>query len=84
MSDDPDAATVAAAIMAMAAMRGEGRSFCPSEVARRLAADWRPLLPRIRATAAELVCAGRLEATQRGRAVDPLAARGPIRLKRPG
>lgn len=66
------------AILGLAVERGRARSFCPSDVARRLAADWRPLMPAVRAAAAAMP---EIRATQRGRTVDPLTARGPIRLQ---
>ncbi|MEM6895861.1 MAG: DUF3253 domain-containing protein [Pseudomonadota bacterium] len=55
-----------------------GKTFCPSEAARRVASDWRPLMPRVR----ELAKAEGLTATQKGHPVDPTQARGPIRLSR--
>lgn len=66
----------------LAAVTGRApRTVCPSEVARRLAPDdWRPLMPLVREVAADLVDRQRVIATQRGRPVDPLAARGPLRL----
>ena len=67
-----------AAILDMALRRGRERSFCPSEVARDLACDWRPLMPDLRAVAAEMP---EIRATQRGVEVDPRTARGPIRLR---
>lgn len=70
---------IAAAIRAMLRARAP-RTICPSEVARRLApeeAEWRALMPRIRAVAAGLPD---VVATQKGLPVDPVAARGPIRL----
>ncbi|QXT41365.1 DUF3253 domain-containing protein [Gymnodinialimonas ceratoperidinii] len=67
---------MAAALMRMAADRGADKTFCPSEVARALAEDWRPLMPEVRRVAATLP----LVATQGGDPVDPLTARGPIRL----
>ena len=69
---------IAAILLELSVERGEGRSFCPSEAARRLAADWRPLMPDVRRVAATLP----LKATQKGRPVDPLTAKGPIRLSR--
>ncbi len=72
----PSDARIAAVLMDLAQQRGAGKSFCPSEAARALADDWRPLMPRIRAVAATLP----LAATQKGRPVDPRTARGPIRL----
>ncbi|MEM6638160.1 MAG: DUF3253 domain-containing protein [Pseudomonadota bacterium] len=68
---------IAAALIRFADQR-IGSSFCPSEVARDLAEDWRPLMGDIRRVAADLG----LKATQRGATVDPILARGPIRLRR--
>lgn len=67
---------IAAALMDLAHRRGAAKTFCPSEVARALSTDWRPLMPQVRAVAARLP----LAATQRGVPVDVLTARGPIRL----
>lgn len=78
-----DRARIAAEILRRAEVRGPGRTLCPSEVARALAGEWRPLMPAVRAEAARLAAAGRLAVTQRGAAVDPLTARGPIRLGLP-
>lgn len=75
----PDDAEIAAVLMELALARGEGRTFCPSEAARVLAADWRPLMADVRRVAADLP----LSATQRGRPVDPATVRGPIRLGLP-
>ena len=72
--DPPDDA-IAHALLRLARDRAP-RSFCPSEVARALSGDWRPLMPRVRAMAATLP----LTATQKGTPVDPVTARGPIRL----
>ena len=80
----PSDSAIAAVLGALAAARGAGRSFCPSEAARRLSADWRPLMPAVRRVAAGMVAEGALVATQRGRPVDPTRARGPIRLGPPG
>ena len=83
MSDVPDAETIVAAMRALLDAR-DGRTVCPSEVARRLAGgndgDWRALMPAVRRVAAERARAGELVVTQRGRAVDALRARGPIRI----
>ncbi|PWR04417.1 DUF3253 domain-containing protein [Meridianimarinicoccus roseus] len=77
MCSDSD---IAGVLTDLAHRRGAGASFCPSEAARALSQDWRPLMPRVRAVAAGLARAGQLVATQKGVPVDPLAARGPIRL----
>lgn len=57
------------------------KTFCPSEVARQLAKEWRPLMPRVRTVAAHLIADGELQCLQRGRVVSIDAARGPIRLR---
>ena len=73
---DPGDARVAATLLRLARDRAPG-TFCPSEAARRLSDDWRPLMPRIREVAARTDA---IVATQGGRPVDPRDARGPIRL----
>jgi hypothetical protein len=70
---------IAEVLMDLAHRRGRVGTFCPSEAARALAADWRTLMPEVRRVAAILP----LRATQRGRPVDPLTAKGPIRLGLP-
>ena len=73
------------AIVALLAARAAAATICPSEAARRVAAetgtDWRPLMEHARQAAYRLVAAGRIEVTQRGKVVDPSGARGPIRLR---
>jgi hypothetical protein len=78
---DEDA--IEATLLRLAAARTAGATLCPSEAARALATDWRPLMPAVRAIAARLVAQGKLRCTQRGRPADPLTARGPVRLARP-
>lgn len=78
MTEHPDDAAIAAGLLELARARGASKTFCPSEVARRLEPDnWRPLMPSVRRVAADLP----LRATQQGIPVDPIAARGPIRLR---
>lgn len=69
---------VRAAILDLALQRGRAKSLCPSEVAKALAEDWRPLMPHVRAVAAAMP---EIVATQGGVEVDPVTARGPIRLR---
>lgn len=71
-------ADIAAVLRDLAEKRGPRKTFCPSEAARALAEDWRPLMPDIRRVAGEIG----LRATQGGRLVDPETATGPIRLSR--
>ena len=80
----PSPDVIAEALMTLARERRGGATFCPSEAARTLdPSDWRPLMPKVRDVAARLQRDGLLRVTQGGRAVDPLSARGPIRLSRP-
>lgn len=67
-------------VLDLAHRRGAGRTFCPSEAARALGDDWRPRMGDVRAAAARLAAEGRIVATQKGAPVDPVTARGPIRL----
>ena len=72
-----DDARIASVLNDLAAARGPESTFCPSEAARRLADDWRPLMPAVRRVARDIG----LVATQGGTPVDPVTARGPIRLR---
>lgn len=75
---------IAATLLAQVAARGTGRSICPSEVARALAPDWRPLMDRVRQVARSLAREGRVLITQRGVVRDPEAdLQGPVRLAQP-
>ena len=69
---------IRATILDLALARGRGKSLCPSEVAKALATDWRPLMPEVRAVASRMP---EIVATQGAAEVDPLTARGPIRLR---
>ena len=72
-------------ILALLHARAEGATLCPSEAARAVArdtdTDWRTLMAATREAACRLAAAGRIVVTQRGVPVDPLQARGPIRLR---
>ena len=74
----PDDARIRDEVLLVALQRGRGKTFCPSEVARALSPDWRALMPDVRRVAAGMdeVCA-----LQQGAPVDPVTARGPIRLR---
>jgi hypothetical protein len=69
--------------MAQVTARGTGKTICPSEVARALTADWRSLMPEVRAVAGDLTQRGDIVVTQKGAPVDACLARGPIRLGKP-
>jgi hypothetical protein len=69
------------AIIELLLQRGQGKTICPSEVVRRLYPDnWREKMDDVRQVARELVKKDKIEITQKGEVVDPLA-RGPIRLR---
>ena len=85
----PSAALLAAleyAILSLLAARGPGKTICPSEAARAVAASdirgqWKFLMQPAREAAARLVGAGRIVITQHGHPVDGATAKGPIRLR---
>ena len=69
------------AILRLLGERDPAKTICPSEAARAVGGDhWRPLMPAAREAAERLRERGAVEVTQRGEQVDPLIARGPIRL----
>ena len=70
---------LADAILARVERLRPGTTCCPSEIARDLSADWRPLMAPIRAEAFRLLAQGRVAVTQRGRPVGP-GTPGPVRL----
>ena len=75
-------ATVDAAVMAALDGRREGSSICPSEVARAIDPKrWRERLDDVRAAVVRLSLARRIVVTQAGCVVDPLVARGAIRIR---
>ena len=82
----PDDEPIASTILELLDKRAADATICPSDAARALSADeaaWRALMPEIRRVAAALAAAGRLRVTARGRDVQALEARGPVRLGRP-
>lgn len=72
-----------AAILELCEARGPAHSICPSEAARRLASgdEWRRHLGLVRAAAASLARAGRIDILRKGKPVAPEAMRGVIRLR---
>ena len=75
-------AQIEATILDLLAQRDPGKTICPSDAARALADDFRPLMAPVRRVARDLVARGEIEVTQKGRVVDIDAARGAIRLRR--
>jgi hypothetical protein len=71
-------ADIQAKILELLHQREAGKTICPSDAARALAEDWRPLLKPVRRVARDME---EVEVTQKGRVVDPDTARGAIRLR---
>lgn len=82
-----DTAAITSAILKLAAERGPGASFCPSEIARQLAGpspdQWSRLMQPVRRAAVELAQQGRLVILRKGKAADPLDFKGVYRLAQP-
>ena len=72
-----------AQILELLAARAATSTICPSDAARAVGGDtWRGLMEPAREAARRLVEAGEVEITQGGSVVDPLTARGPIRIRK--
>ena len=75
---------VEAAILELLKNRKVGASICPSEAARAVfEADWREQMQSVRDVAEDMVEQGKLEICQRGKIVNPVNFKGPIRLRLP-
>ncbi len=85
--DDATDRAIETALWTLLDRRAVDATVCPSEVARSIAsaaADWRALMPSVRAVAKRLAGAGLLRVTRQGHEViDATAGGGPIRLGRP-
>jgi hypothetical protein len=71
-----------AAILDLLDSRSRNATICPSEAARAVTDEWRPLMERTRSAARRLQVAGQVDVLQGARVVDPSTATGPIRLRR--
>jgi hypothetical protein len=84
---DPVDQALETSILSLLEERVAGKTICPSEAARAVAAeqrsdDWRELMEPARRAARRLVAAGDVEITQGGHVVDPSTVKGPIRIRR--
>ncbi len=70
-------------ILRLAIMRGNNKTFCPSEVARNLEVNnWRILMHRVRHIADKLKLEKKIKILQKGKTIhSAIDAIGPIRLK---
>lgn len=74
---------VEAAIYRLVSSRAQGKTVCPSEVARTLTQDWRPHMQTVRSVAFDMARDDRVAILQRGIEVSAdsfEAIRGPIRI----
>lgn len=72
---------VADEILRQTAQAGPGRSVCPTEIARAMAADWHSQLSAVRRAAIRLAQAGRIDILRKGKKVPPEGVKGVIRLR---
>ncbi|MEO1407204.1 MAG: DUF3253 domain-containing protein [Pseudomonadota bacterium] len=73
------------AITDLVAMRGLGKTICPTEAAKAVDAEnWRDLLKDVRAQAVVLAKSGEITIYRKGRPVDPDDFKGVYRLGVPG
>ena len=82
-SPDGRADRLAAAMLALLRHRAATSTICPSDAARVVAGDrFRSAMDDARRVAGRLREAGIVRTTQKGEDVDPLTARGPLRIAR--
>lgn len=68
-------------ILMLLSERDRGKTICPSEVLSPEDKTNAVMMEHVRRSARLLASEGRIEITQKGKAVDPLNFRGPIRLR---
>jgi hypothetical protein len=80
--DKPDGQLLQDEILRRVRAAGVDKSICPSEVARGLAEEWRPLMTPVRNAAIQLARAGQVQILRHGKPIADLdAVRGVIRLR---
>lgn len=74
-------------MLALAHERGEGKTICPSDVARALVGSqsdtWGAIMTPVRRVAVKLALDGRIVIYRKGKPADPLDFRGVYRLGLP-
>jgi Protein of unknown function (DUF3253)/Uncharacterized protein conserved in bacteria (DUF2256) len=80
--NDPTNDPLETAILTLLDIRAANATICPSEAARVVGGedDWRELMQPARDAARRLQAQGLVVITQKGKAVDPSTAKGPIRI----
>lgn len=75
---------IEAVILEKLSAREPGKSICPSEVAKDLQSEqWQRMMGKVRGVAVGMARQGRLVITKKGKAVNPAAFKGVIRLRLP-
>ena len=73
--------TIEDALFDLLAARGDGKTICPSEVARAVDAEnWRRVMRQLRPVAVGLARQGRVVITRHGKPVDPESFKGVWRI----
>lgn len=72
---------IEAAILSHVIALGPDKSISPNEIAMSLGPDWRTKLTAVRRAAIHLAVAGQIEILRKGKQVDPIGAKGVIRLR---
>jgi hypothetical protein len=72
---------IEAAIMSHVLACGPGASISPDEVAMAMGPDWRTKLTAVRRAAIRMAVAGEIDILRKGKPVDPVTAKGVIRLR---
>ncbi len=72
---------ISAKILELLALRNEGATICPSEVLPLPLRKNQSAMEMVRNVARRLFVEGRIVITQKGRVIDPLKTKGPIRLR---
>jgi hypothetical protein len=72
---------IEAAILSHVLACGPGSSISPDEVAMAMGPDWRTKLTAVRRAAVRMAVAGEIDILRKGKPVDPVSAKGVIRLR---
>jgi len=84
MTDKDAAAQIEETMIALIEKRGEGKTICPSEVARAIAGEhpdaWGRLMQPVRKVAVRLTKEGRVAIMRKGKPADPDDFKGVYRI----
>ena len=78
-----DPSLISREIQLMLDLRGNGKTICPSEVARKLdSTSWRDHMENVHEVVIAMVEVGMVIITQKDKPVDPLTRKGAYRIKK--